>query len=407
MIKHIQNPVTNGCIKAFASKSEVHRLLICAALGDKETEIICENTNADIKATADCLRALGAKISYTDGIFYVSPIKDTPENPVLPCNESGSTLRFLLPVVSVLGKGGVFETEGRLSERPLSPLKEELEKAGITIENNGKSITVSGRCSETEFSIAGNVSSQFISGLMFMLSMTGGKINITGKTESRPYIEMTMDALKLFGCDIDFSDNVITVGKICPLSSPEKTRGFGDWSNAAFFIAAGVIGKKPITITGLDMNSRQGDKRIIDLLCSMGAGIKTENDSVTSFPSELKAIDIDASDIPDLVPVLSVIAANAKGTTKIYNCSRLRIKESDRIEAVKEMLEALGGKITVINDDIIIEGSPLPGGSVNSKNDHRIAMSAAAASFATKNEVTVIGAEAVNKSYPTFWDEIR
>ncbi len=407
MIKHIKNPVTSDKIKAIASKSEVHRLLICAALGDRETEIICENINADIKATADCLTALGAKIKYTDKVFYVSPIKNTPENPVLPCNESGSTLRFLLPVAAVLGKGGIFETAGRLSERPLSPLKEELERAGIEISVRDKKITVSGKCRETDFTVAGDVSSQFISGLMFMLSITGGKINITGSIQSRPYIEMTIDTLRLFGCGIDFSDNVITVKKVCPLKSPGKTKGFGDWSNAAFFITAGVVGKKPVTVTGLDMNSRQGDKKIIGILRYMGAEIRTENDSVTAFPSELKATDIDASDIPDLVPVLSVAAANAKGTTKIYNCSRLRIKESDRIEAVKEMLEALGGKVRVINDDIIIEGSVLRGGSVDSKNDHRIAMSAAAASFAAENEVTVIDAEAVNKSYPSFWDEIR
>ncbi len=407
MIKTVKKPKTTGAIKAIASKSEVHRLLICAALGDKKSEIVCQNINADIKATAECLAALGAEITYENGIFSVLPIKNPPENASLPCNESGSTLRFLLPVTAILGKGGIFKTEGRLSERPLSPLKEELERAGVSIKTSGKDITVFGKCEETVFSIAGNVSSQFISGLMFMLTFTGGRINITGNTESRPYIEMTIDALRLFGCDIDFSDNIISVPKTCPLRSPEKAKSFGDWSNAAFFIVAGVTGKEKITVTGLDMGSRQGDKKIVDVLRSFGAEIEIRENEVTAYPSSLKATDIDAKDIPDLVPVLSVAAANATGTTKIYNCSRLRIKESDRIEAVKEMITALGGKITVINDDIIIEGYPLSGGKVDSKNDHRIAMSAAVAAFSTENEVTVINAEAVNKSYPSFWDEIK
>ncbi len=407
MIKTLFSPKTSGTVKAISSKSEVHRLLICAALGDKKTEIVCENINADIKATADCLNALGAQIDYNNKVFTVLPIKDTPENAVLPCNESGSTLRFLLPVVGILGKGGVFKTEGRLSLRPLSPLKEELERAGVTIKTVGKDIFVSGNCRENEFNIAGNISSQFISGLMFMLSFTGGRINIEGETESRPYIEMTADALKAFGCDTDFSDNTITVQKCSPLISPDKTECFGDWSNAAFFITAGVIGEEKITVTGLNINSKQGDKKIVELLRLFGAEIEVSHNSVTALPSRLKARNIDAKDIPDLVPVLSVAAANAEGITRISGCKRLRLKESDRIESVKQMIISLGGKITVENDDIIIEGCPLSGGEVNSENDHRIAMSAAVAAFRTENPVTVTNAEAVNKSYPSFWDEIR
>ena len=160
-------------------------------------------------------------------------------------------------------------------------------------------------------------------------------------------------------------------------------------------------------MTSLDPSSKQGDKEIVNILKAAGAKIEVGENCVTAYPSELSGTLIDAKNVPDLVPVLSVAAANARGTTHIYNCSRLRIKESDRIEAVKEMINALGGKIYVENDDIIIEGSPLTGGTVNSKNDHRIAMSAAIAAFTTKNEVTIIDAEAVNKSYPTFWDEIR
>lgn len=407
MIKVLKNPETNSTIKAIASKSEVHRLLICSALSDKKTSVLCEELNEDIIATVDCLTALGAEITYKDKTFSVTPVRELASSPVLPCNESGSTLRFLLPLVCASGKGGTFDTRGRLSRRPLTPLKEELEKSGAVINTADNLISVSGKCSSAGFTLPGNVSSQFISGLMFMLSGTGGTINVTGNIESRPYIEMTAYALKKFGCEVHFSDNVITVEKTCPLISPVKITSSGDWSNAAFFITLGVIGKKAITVTSLDPSSKQGDKEIVNILKAAGAKIEVGENCVTAYPSELSGTLIDAKNVPDLVPVLSVAAANARGTTRIYNCSRLRIKESDRIEAVKEMIDALGGKIYVENDDIIIEGSPLTGGTVNSKNDHRIAMSAAIAAFTTKNEVTIIDAEAVNKSYPTFWDEIR
>lgn len=403
----IKNPKVSERIKIISSKSEIHRLLIAAALADKKTEIICEKTNEDIDATVSCLQSLSAEITYKSGIFEVIPIKNIPENPRLFCNESGSTLRFLLPIVSFFGKDAAFITKGRLSSRPLSPLKEELEKSGVAIICNENIINISGSCNKTDFTISGNVSSQFISGLIFMLTKTGGKITVTGEIESRPYIDMTIDTLKSFGCRIDFSDNVITVKKTVPLISPEKAEGGGDWSNGAFFITAGLIGTEKITVCGLDMNSSQGDKRIIDILKGFGGKIEATKNSVTAYPSSLHAYSFNASDVPDLVPVLSVAAANARGITRISGCRRLRLKESDRIEAIKTMITSLGGKICIEKDDIIIEGTGLSGGKVNSFNDHRIAMSAVIGAFSCKNEVTVEGIEAINKSYPTFLDEIR
>ncbi len=407
MVKTLFSPKTEDIIKIPASKSEVHRLLICAALSDKMTKVHCDGTNEDIEATVNCLKSLGAEISFSDGIFTVKPIADVPENPVLHPKESGSTLRFLLPLSSLYGKSAVFVTEGRLGDRPLSPLKEELEGAGVTIEKEDSRIKVSGRCKKTDFSIAGNVSSQFISGLIFMLTKTGGRIEITGKTESLPYIEMTIDALKKFGCYVSFSENIITVPKTVPLISPGEIKAGGDWSNAAFFLSAGAIGRKAITLTGLETDSVQGDKKILTVLRGFGADIEITENGITAYPSVLHGITVDAADIPDLVPVLSVVAANAKGQTEIINCGRLRFKESDRIEAVYNMIKNLGGKIAVRDDSIIIEGSPLTGGEVDSCNDHRIAMSAAAAAFSTSGTVTISGAGAVKKSYPLFWDEIR
>lgn len=407
MIKTLKNPTAKGVIKAIASKSEVHRYLLCAALADKKTDILCEELNEDIIATVSCLNALGAEITYKNNYFSVLPIKQVKEEPLLPCNESGSTLRFLLPTVSSFGKNAVFEAKGRLGSRPLSPLKEELQRTGAQIISENGRITVSGKCTGTAFSIPGNVSSQFISGLMFMLTKTGGKIKITESIESLPYIEMTIKALRDFGCDVSFSDNTVNVPKTNPLLSPQNITSSGDWSNAAFFITLGIIGASPVKVTGLDIKSAQGDKAVIDVLKSLGGDIRINGNEVTAYPSVLTACDIDAKNIPDLVPVLSVAATKAEGTTRIYNCSRLRIKESDRIEAVRKMISALGGKIHIEDDDIIIKGSPLTGGTVDSCNDHRIAMSAAVAAFISEDTVTINGAEAVNKSYPTFWEEIK
>ena len=405
MTETLFSPVLSGEVRAITSKSEVHRLLICAALADKKTLIECQDTNEDITATADCLRALGADITYNSGFFEVNPIKSLPKKAVLPCNESGSTLRFLIPVVCILGIEAEFLMKGRLGKRPLSPLRELLEENGAVFTKKDNSLFVKADIKGQFFSIAGNVSSQFISGLLFMLSASGGEIEITGKTESAPYIDMTVNALRSFNCPIKKTENGYRVTKTYPLGSPEKITAKGDWTNAAFFITAGVVGKKPVTVTGLEPNSAQGDKAVIDVLKRLGADIRCSGNTVTAFPSELKAAQIDASQIPDLVPILSVAAANAKGTTKIYGAQRLRIKESDRLESVCNMLTSLGGKAEITEDGLKITGCTLSGGEVSSYNDHRIAMSAAVAATLCSEKVILNGSEAVKKSYPDFWKD--
>lgn len=400
-------PVLSGEICAITSKSEVHRLLICAALADKKTLIECKDTNEDILATADCLRALGAEITYTDGFFEVTPINTVPKKAILPCNESGSTLRFLIPVVCILGTEAEFQMKGRLGERPLSPLKELLEENGAVFTQKDNSLFVKADIKGHFFSIAGNVSSQFISGLLFMLSVSGGEIEITGKTESAPYIDMTVNALRSFGCPVEKTEHGYKITKTHPLHSPEKITAKGDWSNAAFFITAGVVGKKSVTVTGLELDSAQGDKAIINELQKLGAKIVCKNDSVTAFPSELEGADIDASQIPDLVPILSVAASYAEGTTRIYGAGRLRIKESDRLQSVYDMLTSLGGKVKINPDGLEITGIPLSGGEVSSCHDHRIAMSAAVAAILCEKTVTINGSEAVKKSYPEFWKDFN
>ena len=402
-------------IQAISSKSEAHRYLICAALGDGECDVLCANTNADIDATAGCLNSLGASITRTECGFHVKPIEKVIDGAALECNESGSTLRFLLPVVASLGAACDFSMRGRLSERPLSPLYEILVSSGSTLSPNGSNpLSVKGRLASGDYSVVADVSSQYISGMLFALSVCEGesKLRLEGKFESAPYVFMTVDALKAFGAEIDFDseNNVFYIKGSSRLKTPKEATVGGDWSNAAFFLSAGAIGDHPVTVSGIDKDSRQGDKEIVSVLQRMGARIEQGKNSVTVYPSRLNACHIDGANIPDLIPILATVASVSEGETKIYNASRLRLKESDRIESVCSMLSSLGADVTPTQDGMIIKGkSRLSGGKVNSFNDHRIAMSAAVASLVCDGDVIIEGFEAINKSYPTFpenWEKI-
>ena len=398
-----------GEISSIASKSVAHRLLICAALSDRKTIIRCANINKDILATVDCLNAMGADICYKDSCFHVTPISTKVNSKFLMCNESGSTLRFILPIVSALGREWNFIMEGRLPERPLSPLKEELEAHGISFNYPAfNNLCISGKLSCGEYSITGNVSSQFISGLLFALSIIDGTsiLRVTGEIESAPYIEMTLDALKAFGAKIDRKDNVFTISGN-KLSTPENVDVENDWSNAAFPLCAAAISGGCVTLKNVNFLSRQGDIKILDLLSDFGAEVIKEECSVTVKGEKLHGIEINAEQIPDLVPVLATVAAGAEGTTKIYGASRLRIKESDRLMSTYEMLTNIGADVILTDDGFVINGKErLSGGTVDSYNDHRIAMSAAVASTICENKVTVIGAQAISKSYPDYWKDI-
>ena len=396
---------TKPVVNAISSKSEAHRALICAALADRPTEIVCNDTNQDINATVSCLTALGAVITRQGNSFFVTPIGTPVNNAVLDCGESGSTLRFLLPVVAALGIECEIVMHGRLPERPLSPLYELLADNGVSLSPKGSNpLKVSGRLAAGEYEIAGNISSQFISGMLFALPLCNGKskLTMTGKLESTPYITMTEQTLEAFGADVENVGNVFFVNG-SGFKSPEKMVIGGDWSNAAFFLCAGAISKQGVTVCGLDLSSAQGDREIINILKRMGASISCSNGAITISRADLFGIEIDASQIPDLVPIISVVASVAMGKTRIYNATRLRLKESDRLASVCEMLTSLGADIRETEDGLVIHGkSKLVGGTVSSCNDHRIAMSAAVASLVCQNPVTVEGIEAVNKSYPAF-----
>ena len=425
----LENPNLTGSVKSILSKSHVHRLLIAASLFGENTQIVCDtHLSADINATINCLRALGADIELCENILKIKSntqsLKEI-KSADFYCGESGSTFRFMLPVVCALGINSKFFPEGRLPNRPLSPLREELISHGCHVESVGTlPFTTSGTLNSGIYEIAGNVSSQYITGLLFALPLLeeNSEIHIVGKLESRPYVDMTLEVLEYFGVDIVIKDDSTILiggkGNNRPKNTDLTFYADGDWSNAAFWLTAGAIGKNKITVTGLRTDSAQGDKEILMLLKQFGAGIEINTDNknglsdITVSPAPLKGIEIDAADIPDLVPILSLAASCAEGTTKIYNAQRLRLKESGRIATVHDVLSTLGADIQETQDGLVIKGIsakpnefPLTGGTVSSHNDHRIAMTAAIAACVCSESVTISNAEAVNKSYTTFWQE--
>ena len=374
-----------GDLTVIPSKSQAHRLLICAAFSDKPTLLQCAETNRDIEATADCLTALGAKIIRTDSGYTVFPVKAVPEQAELHCRESGSTLRFLLPVAGALGVDALFTMEGRLPQRPLSPLWEEMERMGCTLTRpTSDTIRCTGKLRPGAYRIDGGISSQYITGLLLALSLlgSGSQLEITGKAESRPYIEMTKAAISLFGGDPDHPGEK-------RFHSPGAVSVEGDWSNGAFFLAANELGSH-LNLHGLDPDSPQGDRAVLGILPLLRSG----------------APRVSAADIPDLVPILSVAAASNHGAV-FTDIRRLRMKESDRVASVMAMLKSLGGRAEADDNTLTVFPSGFTGGVVDSFNDHRIAMSAAIAATVCTGQVTVLGAECVSKSYPGFWEEYR
>lgn len=367
-----------GDVTVIPSKSLAHRYLICAAFSDAPTQLLCSQTNRDIEATVDCLNAIGAQITRTDSGYLVIPVASIPASANLNCCESGSTLRFMLPIVGALGIDATFLMEGRLPMRPLSPMWEEMERMGcILTRPTPNTIHVCGKLQAGTYTIDGSVSSQFISGLLFAHTLIPGQtqLDITGRIESKPYIEMTQYAIKLF--------------RGPAFHSPGRVAVEGDWSNGAFFVAAAFLGSE-LSIHGLNPDSLQGDRSVMNQITLL---------------KERKPI-ISAADIPDLIPILSVVAAANHGAV-FTDIQRLRLKESDRVATTVSMIKSLGGKALATDSTLTVFPSALTGGTVDAANDHRIAMAAAIAATICKNDVSILGAECVSKSYPQFWEEYR
>ncbi len=403
----LDNRKLSGSVNVIPSKSYAHRILLGASLagltGGGKTGILLENDSEDIRATKRVIAGLQGR------------------EEVLDCGESGTTLRFMVPVCAALGMQTEtrFTGHGRLMQRPMEPLLRAMEPHGVSFRYEENMLVCSGKLSAGEYTIEAGVSSQFISGLLYALPLLEGDsvLKLTGNVESRPYIDITLDVLKYFGILIreTESEDGESVRFEIPggqaYCGPETMKVEGDWSNAAFWLAAGAAGGEPVTVTGLNLNSVQGDRKISDVLRAFGASV-TEDAAAGSVTCGgpavgiLQGCDIDAKDIPDLVPVISAVAAAAQGDTRIYNAGRLRIKESDRLATVTALLTALGASVEEGEDFLLIHGEgSLRGGTVDGAGDHRIVMSAAVAAVLCHEPVTILGAEAVNKSYPGFFEE--
>ena len=397
----------SGSIEAIPSKSYAHRLLICAAMADRPSFIALCGTNDDIDATARCLKALGADIVYKDGGLHVTPISGRPKHAVLDCGESGSTLRFLLPVAAALGIKSRFIGRGRLPYRPLEPLISRLREHGCTLSDEHLPITVSGKLTGGVYELPGNISSQYITGLLLALPASGGgEIRIMTELQSIRYVEMTIGVMKQFGIDVVQNGSVYSV-PAGVYRSPGVVKVPGDWSNAAVWLCVGALSGR-ISVSGLSLDDAQGDSAVVDILRKFGADVAIDGDIVTVQKAPLAGITVDAGNIPDIIPPVAFVAANACGYTNIINAGRLRLKESDRLSVLAHNLEALGCIVWETSDSLRIMGQETTsGGKLNGYNDHRIVMSAVVGGVNSVEGVTVSDSEAVNKSYPDFFTDFR
>lgn len=392
------------------SKSVAHRAIICASLSNGISKISPIELSNDILATINCVKKLGAELTLDGNILTVDGTNMfSNKTALLNCNESGSTLRFLIPISAVGGVNAVFVGSGMLPQRPIGIYLDCLPKFGVEcITNGGLPLEIKGTLKNGTYNIPGNISSQFITGLLLALPLleNDSQIIIEGKTESVGYIDMTVDVMDTFGVKIDKTEN----GYFIKGGQSYKNQDFtveGDWSQAGFFLAGGAIGDK-IIIKGLKINTTQGDKEGLEIFKKFGANIEIINNDIIVSKGSLKAVDIDAAQIPDLVPILAVTASLCEGITKIYGAERLRIKECDRLSAITNNLNAIGAKITELSDGLIIEGvKNFKGGFTEGYNDHRIVMSMAVASICSESYITVTDAQSINKSYPTFFEEFN
>lgn len=408
-----------GTVNIPASKSLCHRTIIAAGLSKGVSDIENIIYSDDINATISGMQTFGVSIIKSENGLMIDGSKSvfsgndvhSDNEYYIDCIESGSTLRFFIPLAALTEDKITFSGRGRLGERPLDPYYDIFVKQNVKYHNkDGKlPLTIEGKLSPGIFYIRGDVSSQFITGLLYALPCLDGdsSIILTTELESKPYVDMTIDTLKKFSVNIvnnGYKDFFIKGNQSY---KPFDCRVEGDFSQAAFWLAAGALGGN-VELNDVNMDSLQGDKVIVDLLSKMGANIMIKMKSILIKDSVLNGITIDASECPDLVPILAVIGALSKGTTEIVNASRLRLKESDRLKAVATELNKLGADVTEKEDGLVIKGKDkLKGGIVSSWNDHRIAMAMAIASTKCTDTVIIEGSEAVNKSYPEFFEDFK
>ncbi|MCL2837874.1 MAG: 3-phosphoshikimate 1-carboxyvinyltransferase [Oscillospiraceae bacterium] len=409
MTKAIITPTKlSGTVTVPPSKSVAHRAIIAAAFAvlqsSEPTTVRNIQLSEDIAATLHCIRNLGCDFEHnpqTGEVLIFAAKSSVDGDMIFDCGESGSTLRFFIPIALALGGKSIFTGRGRLLARPQTPYFEIFDKLGINYTYDSEKITVDGRLAAGEYQLKGDVSSQFVTGLLFALTLIDGESRITMTTPlaSRGYVDLTLKVLKDFGVEIE-NDNYETFTiKTGQAFACNDYTVEGDYSQAAFWLVAAQIGNN-VKCGGLNPESLQGDREIVDIISSEKNKKYYVNDSGGSY------VNIDVDEIPDLVPILTVLCSLKYKKSKLINAGRLRIKESDRLNAIATELNKLGGKITEGEDYLEIEGvDGFHGGEVSAHNDHRIAMALAIAATRASGDVIINNAECVKKSYPHFWED--
>jgi 3-phosphoshikimate 1-carboxyvinyltransferase len=404
-----------GVVSAPPSKAYTHRMLIASSLSNGTSKIHNPLVSDDTQATLEAVQALGAETELHENCWTIHGTEKlkTPDSPI-DCRKSGSTLRFMIPVAALTPGPSTLLFGASFERRPVAPLLESLRELGVesAVQNDGSSVMVRGggiRGGKT--SIRGDVSSQFISGLLFACPMAkeDTEIMITPPLESRGYVEMTLEVLVKHGLEgavnfelsrlwIPANQSYVPCDHLVP----------GDFSSAAFLLAAAAVTSSPVTVKNLDYRTCQGDSAIVDILAEMGATVKIGDDSVEVEAGKLVGVDIYAKDIPDLVPVCAVLGCYAEGYSQIYNAKRLKYKESDRLNTISTELKKMGADITVNEDGLTINGgNKLHGATVDPHNDHRIAMACAVAALGAEGKTKIQNVECINKSYPHFFSDLR
>lgn len=403
-----------GTVRVPPSKSAAHRAIIASALAKGISVIRNVDLSSDIRATLDACARLGCKAEIAEGEYRRAVTVRgglRPQNgAVIDCAESGSTLRFMIPVACANDGQRTFAGRGRLPQRPIDSYIQIFDEQNIAYTRPcgaNLPLTVAGAIKPGSFRLDGRVTSQFVTGLLFALPLLHGdsSVEVIGGFESRGYVDLTLDMLRRFGVEIRTEGGRFHVrgGQEYQAQEIEVE---GDYSQAAFFLIAGAV-SGGMRVMGLKPGSLQPDRAIADILLRMGADLTCKEDAVTVRPSRLHGIDIDVSQCPDLVPPLAVAAALAQGTTRILGAARLRIKESDRLSALAQNLGAVGIRTEETQDSLTIHGGQVQGGEIDSFGDHRIAMAFAIAGAASKQGITIHGAQCVDKSYPRFYEDLK
>ena len=408
----VTNAIPTGTIASIPAKAHAHRALICAALANSPSTILLSRTSKDIDATMDSLRGLGAQVVYENKVVTVTPGPVPTKGNVVP-HESGTTLRLLLPVAASICNEVAVDAKGRLPDRPLEPMLGQMKAHGVTFSQDKPPFTMTGRLQGGEFGMVGDVSSQFFSGLLLAAPQCGGAtITSTTPLQSSDYVTLTTTTMANFGVTVDHTPASDTVQESFAVAANTTFKGQsnyqieGDWSNTAIWmVAAGMTGK-PITITGMNKNSVQADRRIMQIMIDAGCDVVWAGMNVTVMGRAVKPIHADLEQMPDMLPVMAALACSIHGESSFVKGARLRLKESDRLEAVANLVRDLGGTVREDGDDLYIIGSGiLKGGQGDCVNDHRLVMAGTLMALISENPVTLKDSEAITKSYPDFFED--